>query len=188
MERNNLLEKYVVDFCSPTLASIKTAGLINCYFMDGDKLKREMKELNSMLRGKGVEIEILRNCKKSVLIYVYRKNKLAKDLQQEGVAKFLSQYGYTDIDVESALSYLKKRLENTDGFPHEIGAFLGYPLGDVKGFIQNEGKNFKCCGCWKVYCDKCEAERKFAQYDKCRRIYLQQWQNGKSVLKLTVAA
>lgn len=70
-------------------------------------------------------------------------------------------------------------------FPHEIGVFLGYPLKDVVGFIQNKGKNCKCCGCWKVYSDECEARKKFARYEKCKTIYMSMFQRGKSVLQLT---
>ena len=81
-----------------------------------------------------------------------------------------------------------KRLGEGDSFPHEIGIFLGYPLGDVMGFIQNAGKNCKCSGCWKVYCDECEARRLFAQFQKCREIYARLWNQGRSVWQLTVAA
>ncbi|MFQ9393671.1 MAG: DUF3793 family protein [Lachnospiraceae bacterium] len=27
------------------------------------------------------------------------------------------------------------------------------------GFIENSGHNYKCSGCWKVYCDECESRR-----------------------------
>ena len=70
----------------------------------------------------------------------------------------------------------------------EIGLFLGYPVEDVLGFIENAGQNCKCCGCWKVYCNECEAVRTFARYKKCRDIYKRLWQEGRSVLQLTVAA
>lgn len=73
-------------------------------------------------------------------------------------------------------------------FPHEIGVFLGYPIEDVIGFINNKGCNFKCCGYWKVYGDKEKAIKEFARYDKCRMIYTKLWNQGRSILKLTVAA
>ena len=47
--------------------------------------------------------------------------------------------------------YLKYRFESLQKTPHEIGVFLGYPIWDVKGFIDNKGKDFKYCGTWKVY-------------------------------------
>lgn len=39
------------------------------------------------------------------------------------------------------IDHLKKRLFTHDGFPHEIGAFLGYPLEDVRGFINIKDVN-----------------------------------------------
>ena len=63
-----------------------------------------------------------------------------------------------------------------------------YPLGDVIGFIQNGGQNYKCSGCWKVYCNECEALKMFQKYHKCREVYRNLWAKGRSVLQLTVAA
>ena len=186
MSRNNVLEKYIIDLCSPTLASLKTASLINCYFINEKQLEKDMAELNLLLNGKGIKIQTLRKSKKSVLIYVYRIDMLAEDLMKPGVKEVLTYYGYDSTEPEKAIEKLKMRLSETTEFPHEIGLFLGYPVGDVVGFIKNKGKNFKCCGCWKVYCDQCEAERRFELFNKCTRIYMEQWKAGKSVLKLTV--
>lgn len=90
--------------------------------------------------------------------------------------------------MPAALERLMQRLEIGSAFPHEIGLFLGYPLGDVVGFIQNEGKNCKCAGCWKVYCDEHKARELFARFDQCREIYGKLWAQGKSIWQLTVAA
>ena len=188
MSRNNVLEKYIIDLCSPTLVSLKTASLINCYFINEKQLEKDMAELNLLLNGKGIKIQTLRKSKKSVLIYVYRIDMLAKDLMKPGVKEVLTYYGYDSTEPEKAIEKLKMRLSETTEFPHEIGLFLGYPVGDVVGFIKNKGKNFKCCGCWKVYCDQCEAERRFELFNKCTRIYMEQWKAGKSVLKLTVVS
>ena len=77
------------------------------------------------------------------MVYVYRKKQLEVSLNRPGVAKFLKQYGYGSTDVEYALDRLKSRIGENNEFPHEIGIFLDYPLGDVIGFILNEGRNFK---------------------------------------------
>ena len=61
---------------------------------------------------------------------------------------------------------MRSRLAQREDFPHEIGLFLGYPLGDVIGFIKNAGQNCKCVGCWKVYCNECEAIKAFAMIEK----------------------
>ena len=125
---------------------------------------------------------------KKALIYVCRKSRLAENLSRPGVAAFLAGYGYGELDVDAAIERLKSRFDKGEDFPHEIGVFLDYPLGDVIGFIENSGHNYKCSGCWKVYCDECESRRLFAMYQKCRDIYTRLYEQGRSVFQLTVAA
>ena len=46
-----------------------------------------------------------------------------------------------------------------------MGVFLGYPLGDVEGFIKNGGDKFLLSGYWKVYSDVAEAQGLFEKFD-----------------------
>ncbi len=183
-----MIEQYLVKNCSPTLASLKTANLINVPFQKYDELLSSVREWNTRLNPKGVDLIVLKVCENTALIYVCRKASLQRDLSSKGVADFLKQYGYTSTDVNSCIARLAQRLSLSADFPHEIGVFLGYPLEDVVGFINNHGQNSKCCGCWKVYCNECEAMKTFARFKKCTRIYCKLWSQGRSVLKLTVAA
>ena len=82
----------------------------------------------------------------------------------------------------------RERLCCSAEFPHEIGVFLGYPLSDVVGFIENSGRNFTCCGCWKAYGDPQAAQRHFAQLRKCTAVYLRLFHSGTPILRLAVAA
>ena len=52
----------------------------------------------------------------------------------------LTYYRYDSTEPEKAIEKLKMRLSETTEFPHEIGLFLGYPVGDVVGFIKTRGK------------------------------------------------
>ena len=181
-----MLEKYLIEHCSPTLASLKTANLMNIPFENGEELVSSLEMLNTQLSGKGIELLILKKSEDSALVYAYRKSKLASDLRKAGVAEFLHGYGYESDGVDYCISRLKARLELSGEFPHEIGLFLGYPLGDVVGFIDNAGQNCKCTGCWKVYCNECEAIKTFAKFKKCKSVYKRLWQGGRSLVKLTV--
>ena len=71
---------------------------------------------------------------------------LEKYLMEPGVYELIQKYGYTDMQVERVLAHLSDRIRGFNrkgmGFPHEIGVFLGYPLDDVKGFIENAGKKY----------------------------------------------
>ena len=108
------------------------------------------------------------------------------------VRDFLRGEGY-DLpqqpdDDAPLLRQLSRRLCCEADFPHEIGVFLGYPLPDVVGFIENQGRNFTCCGCWKAYGDPDAAARHFAQLNKCTRVYLRLFHEGTPIQRLAVAA
>lgn len=183
------MEEQLIEYCAPTLARLKTANLFNYHQYAGmQELSRNIYDWNDRMEDKGVTLRILNIQRNSALVYVCRERLLEEDLNCDGVASFLEQYGYESIQTDYALNRLKNRMAQAAGFPHEIGLFLGYPLGDVKGFIEHEGRHCKCSGCWKVYCDECQALRKFQQFDKCREVYTRLYQGGRSILQLTVAA
>ena len=161
-----MLEKSVIEHCSPTLASIKTGNLFTYKYESEEELWKSVEGFNECVREKGVSLTVLRRSEKKALIYVCRFSSLERDLKKPGVANFIKKYGY----------------ESTDP------AFLGYPLGDVIGFIKNAGQNCKCVGCWKVYCNECEAIKAFARFKKCTSVYVRLWNQGRSVRQLTVAA
>jgi len=182
------METYLIEHCSPTLASIKPANLFTYIFTSKQELMEDMQKLNQIINEKGVYVEILRIRDGRALIWVYRKSQLEQSLQEAEVIDFLKQYGYQMKDFNEVIAYLKERVMNTKAFPHEIGVFLGYPLADVKAFIEHSGKNSKCTGCWKVYTDECKAIRLFEKYEKCKLVYTKMFLLGKSVMQLTVAA
>lgn len=181
-----MLEKCLIRFCSPTLAGLKTANMFTYEFESDVELLDEVKNCNLELRNKGITVSVMKRNGNRALIYVYRKARLLKTFMDIHVVKFLERYGYTVNRLENVLARLKHRITDSFEFPHEIGVFLGYPLGDVIGFIENSGRNCKCCGCWKVYCDECQARKTFAQYKKCTNVYMNLYTNGTPVQKLAV--
>lgn len=183
-----MLEAKLVEHCAPTLAGMKTANLFNYRFTSIDTLQEEVRSQNRKLNKKGVFIEILKLSDSQALLYVYRKKRLEEDLKKEGVAQLLSRYGYKDCGAETCLAKLKQRLVDYDCFPHEVGVFLSYPLCDVIGFIEQKGKNCKCCGIWKAYCNEHETMALFAKYKKCTDVYRRVFAKGRTITQLTVAA
>ena len=182
-----VLEKGLVSHCAPTLASIKTGSLFRLLHGPEERPERQVEALDRQLRSRGVRVTLLRRGRQGSLIYVFRPKQLERDLNRPQVAEFLARCGYPDLEPRSALCHLCRRLEEQEDFPHEIGLFLGYPLEDVEGFIANKGKNCKCTGCWKVYCNEEEAVRRFRQFKKCAEVYRKLWEQGRSVEQLTVA-
>ena len=176
-----MLELKLVEHCAPTLAGLKTANLFNYKCSDMDTLIEELRAESRKLNKKGVFIEILKRNQTGVLLYVYRKKKLEEDFAKPGVAELMQKYGYKNRDIQDCIAHLQSSFQNRDCFPHEIGLFLGYPLEDVVGFIEQGGKNCKCSGIWKVYCNECEARKQFAKFEKCKDVYVRQFINGRSI-------
>lgn len=83
-----MLEKYLIEHCSPTLASLKTANLVNIPFDDYAHLASSVERTNKELQGTGVCLLVLKKSEKCALVYAVRKSKLAFDLQKNGVAEF----------------------------------------------------------------------------------------------------
>lgn len=181
------IEKSLIRHCSPTLASLKTASLFTVTFSCRHELVCCIREWNRQLADKGVAMIALQEKDDRALIYVFRKKKLREELNCPKIRQFLQSSGYSGSNLGIALSTLRAHLTELDVFPHEIGLFLGYPIDDVIGFIRNKGQNCKRCGCWKVYCNECEAEKTFARFKKCEAVYMRLWEQGRSVRKLTVS-
>ena len=85
------------------------------------------------------------------LIYVYRPSRLRGDLGHRAAAELLGRCGYAPGSPARCLCQLRCRMAQGEGFPHEVGLFLGYPPEDVRGFMECRAKGFRCVGCWKVY-------------------------------------
>ena len=178
---------YLVMYCSPTLASIKTASLFRFSYSTDVELNEFIREWSGQLLPKGVYLSILKKGQKEALIYVYRARNLFEDLHKPGVQDFLKGCGYQKGSVVEAIGQLALHLAQRDDFPHEIGLFLGYPLEDVLGFIENKGKHSKYSGCWKVYHNEHEAIRIFEKFKRCKDAYVRLYFAGTTVMQLTVA-
>lgn len=181
-----LLESRLIEHCAPTLAGMKAAGLFNHFYCSKQMVLDELEFVNAKLNPRGVYVETLLWRENSVLIYVYRLKHLQNELHRPGTMKLLKQYGYTCCEVDNCIRHLKARLYHYECFPHEIGVFLGYPLEDVKGFIDNKGKNCKSCGLWKVYCNEREKQKLFDKLNRCTRVYMQVFDEGRQLTQMTV--
>ena len=152
-----------------------------------ENLRNEVRSLNKMFVPKGLRVIPLRFENNRVMIYIYRPNKLEQDLKNEDVCWLLKNNGYPSSNPSRCITQLIKKLKSNSEFPHEIGLFLGYPLEDVQGFIENKAEHYKFTGHWKVYGDEKRARELFFQYKKCTAIYTDQWKKGKSIERLAVA-
>lgn len=180
-------EECLVRHCAPTLAGIKTGSLFSCPCESKKGLMDSLRRTNRRLVKKGLRCIPLKLFGKKALIYMYRPALLKRDLEGEKAKQLLKSRGYEGQSCEMCVAHLMERLQQEAEFPHEIGLFLGYPPEDVEGFIKDSGC-CKCVGCWKVYGNEEEAKKKFAQYDKCTRLYCAQHANGRELERLAVEA
>ena len=97
------MERFIIEHCSPTLASLKTANLFNYMFDTETELYSYLRELNKKLSGKGVKATLLRKTERSALVYLFREKKLQQDLEQPGVRQFMRQYGYENPSAKQAV-------------------------------------------------------------------------------------
>ena len=176
--------------CAPTLAGLKPASLFRYQPAPGQDAAAMAAAWHTELSPRGVTVQVLKQCPRTgaVLVYVYRPARVAKLLADDRTLAFLAGEGYTPGTADELLDQLAERLCCEGDFPHEIGVFLGYPLSDVVGFIENSGRNFTCCGCWKAYGDPAAARQHFAQLNKCTAVYLRLFHSGTPIQRLAVAA
>lgn len=180
-------EEYLIRNCAPTLAGLKTGNMFTCPCRDRDALLNAVRQLNRRLRAKGLRLLPLRFSEENVLLYLFRPAKLRQDLSEETAEKLLRCHGYSTGSCEKCVLHLARKLRQKEEFPHEIGLFLGYPPEDVQGFICQGPECCKCTGCWKVYGDEEAAQKKFAQFKHCTRIYRERWAKGTDIERLAVA-
>ena len=161
------IEREVIKECSPTLAGLKTGNLFNYRYDNISDFRKELASVNRKLNAKGVYVTFLKRNEKSALLYVFRPDRLEKDLSQPAVQNVLKTFGYTDYKVGASIKPLKQ-------------------VEDVIQFIRQKGCNYKCCGVWKVYCDEAFSQKMFARYRKCTEVYLRVFDRGRSISALTV--
>lgn len=104
----------------------------------------------------------------SVCIFIYKKKALDQFLSKRENAHFLEKYGYfKTMDLDEKIRHLMSRYHS--GCPDEIGVFLGFPIDDVKSYIEHDGEHYKQCRYWKVYHNEDKANYTFKAYD-CAKI------------------
>lgn len=182
------LEESLITHCSPTLAGLKTANLYRIAPNETTRFLTQLREWGSWFQPRGLKLLPLRRRTQTWLLYVYRPDLLLRDITPPAVRNFLRAEGYeSPEDFDGLLRQLTERLRTQTTFPHEIGIFLGYPLEDVVGFIENKGKNYTYAGCWKSYGDPAEAAERFSLYRACTTDYCRRFACGTGLKQLITA-
>lgn len=178
---NVKFENILAAFCSPVLFSKKVSNLVSISKKEIPEIDSIIEMYNANFKDMGIRIEKMCECENRALLLVYRGVKLIEHLNSEKISYILWEYGYEKSEeIEDYLSILRNRIA-MEKFPHEIGLFLGYPLEDVLGFIENSGRNYKYCGYWKVYGDEIEAKKLFLLYDNMKAFLIAELKRGREL-------
>lgn len=181
-------ERTLAWLCAPSLAGIKPADLISYRPEAGDPADLPAR-YDRLLSPRGIRVRELCRCPRGCLLLVYRPERLERSLSDPRVRELLWAAGYpAEGTLETLLSVLAGRLGQGGPFPHEVGLFLGYPPEDVEGFRLHRGRDYKLCGCWKVYSDVEGARQCFRRYDRCRAALCRRVRAGGSLPQMFRAA
>ena len=151
--------------CAPVITGIKISNLLIVSSCDEEVVRMIFKRTGI------IHYRLLRQDNKTTFL-LFRIPQLAAYLQDSDVQSILKESGYEDLSLGGILRTFQCRYETYmnqgEGFPHEIGLLLGYPIEDVIGFIEQKGKNYLYSGYWKVYRDVPAKKRIFAQYENAK--------------------
>lgn len=182
-----MLESIIASHCAPALAGIKPSNMISYSRKDSGDIAEEIRSLNEKLNVKDIYIDVLCSCPRRYLLIVYRKKKLTEHLSRKDVSDFLAGFGYAPgSSLEAYLEMLREKIQPGCSFPHETGAFLGYPIDDISGFI--EKKECLYTGAWKVYSDVNSSRKMFERYKSCRAGLMRRYLKGQSLDEIFFAA
>ena len=142
VDRHQLLLRHLMIKLAPVLLGVKPAGMVrltNCGRIGGgaqcDLFCLHQREILEALH---LECRILRNDGIDLVVLFFRRAVLERTLASSEAAGFLKECGYPSGEGMAAiLEELTARCRRGGNFPHEIGIFLGYPLKDVRGFIED---------------------------------------------------
>lgn len=173
----------VVLQCAPFLKGLK----ISC----GITMDAELYEgLGELFSGMDISYHKLSEADGRCLVLFYRPSELKEYLGRSDIRTLIREYGYQDMGIEEMLDRLARRVracaELGLGFPHEIGAFFGYPAEDVRGFIENEGREYLMIGYWKVYSDPAGARMIFKEFDRAKDCAVNEFLTGKSIREIAL--
>lgn len=167
LDDREYLKTKILYWAAPTLLKKKPATLL--------ALKNDYRNTYDLWNRyrEGLECElslcpyVLRDTGKSSVVLFYDEALLTDYVMKEKNKNYLLSKGYPPkASLKNWLLHLKARFQKD--MPHEIGIFLGIPLEDVNGFVENKGKDSILNGAWKVYHNPEEAEKIFKEYDAAR--------------------
>lgn len=187
--REDKTESYIIftfaNSCMPTLMKKKPSTMISFHKRYIYDISRFYSILSKEIKKFQADYYTLYESESIIYVLVYQKGMIHSVFQKYRKHDLFRSYHLMNqgfIDHMKCLKILAKRFilfkTEHNGFPHEVGLLLGYPLCDVEDYIMNQGDNYVLCGYWKVYHNIEEARSTFELYKKLRAAGMQRFYSG----------
>ncbi len=175
------LNEQIAAQCAPLLAGLKPSNLLI--------IPKGMEAvLRHSLRGTRISLYLLSEYDGKQVYLLYKVNELIVYLTEQSVQRLLLDLGYEGGELYSLLQRVSKKYtahkQEKEAFPHELGLLLGYPAVDVKGFMEQAGKNFLYSGYWKVYGNVRETRLLFREFGRAKEYVVRLVKQGYSIAEI----
>ena len=194
--KQDYLLKYLMVKLAPVLVKLKPSSLLvlcNCGKSGRENHYDLWKEQKAGIAGVlGISFKELKNTSRGKQVLFYNPQTLFDTITQPVNLAYLKRFGYLSCKtIEDYLEALKTRFcapdasasgGNNSSFPHEIGLFLGYPLKDVKGFIEKGSLPLIKIGNWQVFGSPEESMQLMQIHKKAEDVFLKFIENQKNPL------
>ena len=164
--------------CAPLITGLKVSNLLIIPKGNEEVVKR-------ILNRTGISFYILIQTRTKTTFLLFRRNELEEFLSDENVRNVFMKAGYKSLQIGKILRTFSLRYEaymqGDKSFPHEMGLLLGYPVEDVVGFVENNGKNFLYSGYWKVYENQKAKVKLFDKFKVAEETLIHLLSNGLSM-------
>lgn len=164
--------------CAPLITGLKVSNLLIIPKGNEEVVKR-------ILNRTGISYYRLIQTRTKTTFLLFRRNELEEFLADENVRNVLMKAGYKSLQIGKILRTFSLRYEaymqGDKCFPHEMGLLLGYPVEDVVGFVENNGKNFLYSGYWKVYENQKAKVKLFDKFKVAEETLIHLLSNGLSM-------
>lgn len=175
------LNEQIAVQCAPLLAGLKPSNLL-IIPMGMEAVLRHS------LRGTRIAMYLLSEYDGKQVFLLYKVNELIVYLTEQNVQRLLLDLGYEGGELYSLLQRVSKKYtahkQEKEAFPHELGLLLGYPAVDVKGFMEQAGKNFLYSGYWKVYGNVRETVLLFKEFGRAKEHVVRLVKQGYSIAEI----
>lgn len=179
----HLDQQYAVQ-CAPFLIGLKISSMICVPYS-------EVSVIRDVFAPFGIICKVVLRCNQRATLILYREKQLGSYMKNPKVKEYLKLFGYKSESLDYIFQRFTKRYEayrkQKDTFPHELGFLLGYPVDDVIGYIENNGKNCLYTGYWKVYTNLPESLALFERFNQAKEIVMRMLADGISIANIVTA-